>query len=138
MKTRTLMLVVALLTAAPIAMQAQVGTAAPMGSQREMALERRDAMRARRAARQAMSADDRAAMAARREARFNAMPADQQQFVREMRSYQQGLREKSRDLRGQMKAGALSGDAMAKELKAYRDANKPARPAGMPERKRTP
>lgn len=138
MTTRTLMLVAALLSAAPMAMQAQVSTTAPTASQREMALERRDAMRARRDARQAMSVDDRMAMAARREARLNAMPADQQQFVRELRSYQQGLREKSRDLRGQMKAGALTADAMATELKAYRDANKPVRPAGMPERKRTP
>ncbi len=138
MKTRTLLLLAALLAGAPIALQAQVSTTAPTAPQREMALERRDAMRARREARQAMSADERAATAARREARLNAMPADQRQFVREMRSYQLGLLERSRELRLQMKAGALSGDAMARELKAYRDANKPARPAGMPERKRAP
>jgi hypothetical protein len=132
-----LMLVGVLLTTAPCAVQAQAGTAR-MTSQREMALERRDAMRARREAQQALSAEERAAMTARREARFNAMPADQQQFVREMRSYTQGLREKSHELRQQVKTGALSGDAMAQQLQAYRDANKPVRPAGMPERKRTP
>ena len=138
MTTRMLMLVGALLTTTPCAVQAQVSTTAPMTSQREMALERRDAMRARREARQALPAEQRAVMTARREARLNAMPVDQQQFVREMRSYRQGLRETSHELRHQLKAGALSGDAMAQQLQAYRDANKPARPAGMPERKRTP
>ncbi len=138
MTTTRMLLVGALLTTAPVAMQAQVSTTAPTTSQREMALERREAMRTRREARQALSVEDRAAIAARREARLNAMPADQQQFVRDMRSYSQGLREKSHELRQQVKSGSLSGEAMAQQLQAYRDANKPTRPAGMPERKRTP
>ena len=138
MTTRMLLLAGALLASTPRAVQAQVSTTSPLASQREMALERREAMRGRRDIRQAMSVDDRAAKFARREARISAMPADQQQFVRESRSYQQSLKQKSRELRQEVKAGRLTPDDVADQLQAYRAANKPVRPSGMPVRKRAP
>lgn len=138
MTTRMLLLAGALLASTPRAVQAQVSTTSPLASQREMALERREAMRGRRDMRQAMSVDDRAAKFARREARISAMPADQQQFVRESRSYQQSLKQKSRELRQEVKAGRLTPDDVADQLQAYRAANKPVRPSGMPVRKRAP
>ena len=138
MTTRMLLLAGALLASMPRTVQAQVSTTSPLASQREMALERREAMRGRRDIRQAMSVDDRAAKFARREARISAMPADQQQFVRESRSYQQSLKQKSRELRQEVKAGRLTPDDVADQLQAYRAANKPVRPSGMPVRKRAP
>lgn len=131
-----LMLLAAVLTAAPLALQAQGGTGASGATRREMAAERRDAMRQRRDARAAMTPEQRTAARARREARISAMPADQQEYLRNLRTYQQGLKLTARDLRTQVTAGSLSRDAMAQQLKAYRDTNRPARPASMPERKR--
>ena len=124
------------LAAAPLALQAQGSTTASGATRRELAADRRDAMRLRREARAAMTPEQRTAARARREARINAMPADQQEYVRNLRTYQQGLKQTSRELRAQVTAGSLSRDAMAQQLKAYRDTNRPARPASLPERKR--
>jgi len=136
MNARFLVALAAALVVSPIAAHAQASTTAPAsGSRREMAAERREAMKARRDAMQAMTPEQREAAKAAREARFNAMPVDQQQFLRDQRAYQQGLREKSRDLRQQVRAGSMTRDAMAQQLKAYRDANRPARPASLPVRK---
>jgi len=145
MKTRILMALGAVLAATPLAARAQVSTTSPIATQRELAAERRElaaerreALRARREARQAMTAEQRDAARARRAARIAAMPQDQQQYLRDMRSYQESLRQKSRELQGEVKANIISRDAMAQQLVAFRDANAPTRPAGMPERKRTP
>lgn len=122
----------AVLAVSPLTAGAQASTTAPVGTRRDQATERRDAMRVRRDARQAMTPEQRAAARTRRETRLNAMPADQQEYLRGLRSYQQGLRTQSRDLQKQVASGALTRDAMAQQLKAYRDANRPARPASMP------
>jgi hypothetical protein len=122
----------AALAVSPLTVAAQASTTAPVGTRRDQATERREAMRVRRDARQAMTPEQRAATRTRREARVNAMPADQQEYLRSLRSYQQGLRTQSRDLQTQVASGALTRDAMAQQLKAYRDANRPARPASMP------
>jgi phage-related minor tail protein len=55
---------------------------------------------------------------------------ERQQAIRDQRAYAQGLREKARELRAQVEAGTLTRDAMAEQLKAYREANRPARPEG--------
>jgi hypothetical protein len=81
---------------------------------------------------QAMTPEQRAAARSQARERFNAMPVEQQQFVRDLRSYQRGLREKSRELNGQVTAGTLTRDDMAQQLKSYRDANRPSRPASLP------
>jgi hypothetical protein len=142
MRNRMLAGLLFALVATPVMAHAQGASGARDGSRREQAMERRDAAKARREAskerREAMTPEQRDAARARREARFNALPAEQQQFARDMRAYTQGLREKSRDLRGQVTAGTLTRDAMAEQLRAYRDANKPARPAGAPTRKPAP
>ncbi len=140
MKTRIFFALAAALSAAPIAAQAQSTTAptAAGAPRREQAAERREAMQQRRAARQAMTPEQRAAARTQAQERFNAMPPEQQQFLRDQRAYSQGLREKSRELRTQVTAGTLTRDAMAEQLKAYRQANRPARPAGVPTRKPTP
>ncbi|MBC7841770.1 MAG: DUF3106 domain-containing protein [Gemmatimonadaceae bacterium] len=138
MKTR-LMYVLALgLALSPLSARAQVSTTNPAAGRRELALERREAMRARRDARAAMTPEQRKAARADRKARFDAMPPDQQQYVRDLRRYQQGLKATSRQLQGQVSAGSITRDAMAQQLKAYRDANRPSRPATMPGRTRTP
>jgi hypothetical protein len=131
------------LAATPMMSQAQGNSGAVRdGSRQEQMQERREQMRARRdamqAERQAMTPEQREAARARREARFNALPPEQQQYARDMRAYTQGLREKSRELRGQVSAGSLTREQMAEQLRAYRDANKPARPAGLRERRPTP
>ncbi len=77
-----------------------------------------------------MTPEQRAAARARAQERFNALPADQQELLRERRAYSQALREKARDLRSQVAAGTLSKDAMADQLKAFRSANRPARMDG--------
>jgi hypothetical protein len=137
MSFRLLLLCSALISAAPTVVQAQqASTTAPGATRRELAAERREATRLRREARMAVTPEQRAAARARREARFSAMPADQQAYLRSLRTYQQGLKLQARELRAQVRAGTLTQDAMAQQLKAYRDANRPARPAGMPERRR--
>jgi len=139
MSARFLVALAAALVVSPIAAHAQASTTAPAsGTRRENVAERREAMRSRRDAIRAMTPEQREAAKAAREARFNAMPADQQQFLRDQRAYQQGLREKSRDLRQQVTAGSLTRDAMAEQLKAYRASNRPSRPASLPDRKRNP
>jgi hypothetical protein len=144
MKTRVLIALAALLSVAPTFVAAQGSTTAPAGasSRREMSAERRDEARARREKLAAMTPEQRdaqrAEMRARAEARLSAMPPEQQQFVRDLRTYQQGLRETAKGLREQVTAGTLTRDQMAQQLKAYRDANRPARPAGMPSRKPAP
>ncbi len=126
------------LLATPMVARAQASTTAPNAARREMAAERREAMRLRRDARKAMTPEQRAAARAQREARFNAMPADQQEYIRNLRAYQQALRATSRDLNAQVTAGTITRDQMARQLKSYRDANRPKRPAGMPEPARRP
>jgi hypothetical protein len=139
MTPRTILLTLALLCAgAPLAARAQTSTTAPNSTRREQAIERRDAQRARREARAALTPDQRRAARAERQARIAAMPPEQQEYMRDLRSYQQGLRLRSRELQAQVTAGTISRDAMAHELKTYRDANRPSRPAGMPERTRKP
>lgn len=144
MKTRILFALAAALAAAlsavPFSVQAQ-STTSPTSTgapRREPSAERREAMQRRRDAMKAMTPEQRAAARSRAQERFNAMPPEQQQFLRDQRSYSQGLRELSRDLRAQVTAGTLTRDAMAEQLKAYRTANRPARPAGLPTRKPTP
>ncbi len=140
MKTRIFFALAAALSVAPIAVYGQ-STTAPTATgtpRREQAAERREAMAQRRAARQAMTPEQRAAARTRAQERFNAMPPEQQQYLRDQRAYSQGLREKSRELRAQVTAGTLTRDAMAEQLKAYRQANRPSRPTYLPPRKPTP
>ncbi len=134
MRTRLLTLAVLGLLTIPAAVRAQgTTTTTPSGARREQAMERREAARARREAvverREAMTPEQRDAARARRAERASAMPAEQRQFQTELRAYQRGLREKAIDLRSQVKAGTLTSDAMAMQLKAYREANRPTRPA---------
>jgi hypothetical protein len=139
MKTRIFFALAVALSAAPIAAEAQSTTAPTAGApRREAAAERREAMRQRQEARRAMTPEQRAEARARAQERFKALPPEQQQFLRDQRAYSQGLREKARELRAQVTAGTLTRDAMAEQLKAYRQANRPARPAGLPARKPAP
>jgi hypothetical protein len=138
MKTRHLFALTLLCAAAPATAQAQSSTTAPYANRREAAAERREAVRARREARAAMTPEQRQALRAQREARLAAMPPEQRQYVQDRRAYSQELRKLSRDLQAQVSAGTVTRDAMAQQLKAYRDAHRPSRPVGMPERKRTP
>ena len=85
-----------------------------------------------------MTPEQRKALRADRSARIAAMSPEQQQYMRDRRAYQQGLRVAARELQAQVNAGTITRDAMAHELKAYRTAHRPSRPAGMPDRKRTP
>jgi hypothetical protein len=113
---------------------------------REQAQARRDAMRERREQFKAMTPEERQAARAqmrerrenrggaagareRRGARLDNMSPEQQQFMRDLQAYRTGLRDKARELRGQVQAGTLTQDQMAQQLKAYRDANRPSRPA---------
>ena len=132
MRIRTLMFAAAL-CAGPVALQAQgASTTNPTTTRREQAAERREAANGRRDAamerRAAMTPEQRDAARARRAERASAMPAEQVQFRTDLRAYQRGLREKSADLRSQMKAGTLTSSDMATQLKAYRDANRPSNP----------
>lgn len=138
MKTRLMYALALGLALAPLTARAQVSTTNPGAGRRELAVERREAMRARREARAAMTPEQRKAARADRKARFDAMPPEQQQYMRDLRRYQQGLKSTSRDLQGQVSAGTITREAMAQQLKAYRDANRPSRPASMPARTRTP
>jgi Skp family chaperone for outer membrane proteins len=138
MKARLLLTFSVAMLTAPLAAQAQATTNAPAKSQRELATDRREAMQRRRDALQAMTPEQRAAARTQARERFNAMPIEQQQFLRDLRSYQRSLRDKSRELRGQVDAGTLTRDDMAQQLKAYRDANRPSRPASLPPRTPNP
>ena len=139
MNTRIVLIALAVLcAAAPSAAHAQASTTAPTAARRETSVERREAMRARREARAAMTPEQRKARRADRSARIDAMSPEQQQYMRDRRAYQQGLRVAARELQAQVSAGTITRDAMAQELKAYRTAHRPSRPAGMPDRKRTP
>ncbi len=141
MNHRFLTLAAIALMAAPIALQAQgASTTNPGTTRREQAVERREAAVARReqaAARRdaalerraAMTPEQRDAARARRAERASAMPAEQVEFRRDLRTYQLGLREKAAELRAQVKAGTITGDQMAADLKAYRAANRPKNPA---------
>jgi len=138
----TLMFVAALF-AAPVAVQAQgASTTNPTTTRREQAIDRREAAQGRREAaterRAAMTPEQRDAARARRAERASAMPAEQVQFRTDLRAYQRGLREKSADLRSQVKAGSLTSSDMASQLKTYRDANRPSNPAGAKPTRRTP
>ena len=138
MQRRILFALTLLCTAAPATVLAQSSTTAPYANRREIAVERREAIRARREARASMPPEQRKALRAQREARLAAMTPEQQQYMHDRRAYSQELRQLSRDLQAQLSAGTITRDAMAQQLKAYRDAHRPSRPAGMPERKRTP
>ena len=139
MTHRILTLAAIALMAAPIALRAQgASTTNPGTSRREQAVERREAAVARREAalerRAAMTPEQRDAARARRTERPSTMPAEQLQFRRDLRTYQLGLRERAADLRARVKAGTMTGDQMATELKAYRAANRPRNSAvGKPE-----
>jgi hypothetical protein len=130
MKTRFLCLTVLTLAVTPLAASAQATTPTTTEARREQMQQRRDAMRARREQRQAMTPEQREALRATRQERIAAMPPEQQQYLRDLRTYQQSLREKARTLGADVQSGTLTRDAMAAELKAFRDANRPARPAG--------
>ena len=138
MKPSYVYLLAVLCAAAPIAARAQASTTAPNAPRRETAIERQEAIRIRKAARAAMTPEQRQAARAQREARIAAMPPEQQQYMRDLRAYQQELRLKSRELHAQVSAGTATREAMAQELKSFRSAHRPSRPAGMPDRKRTP
>ncbi len=134
MKAHTCLALSLLLVAMPQAAVAQASTTAPVGTRREMAAERRDAMKRRQEQRLAMTPEQRAAARSRREARLSALPPERQEYLRSLRSYQQSLRLQVRELQAQVNAGTLTRDAMAQQLKAYRDANRPSRPASQSER----
>jgi hypothetical protein len=138
MKFRMLCATVLSLAITPLIAHAQTSTTTPYAARRESAIERREAMRARREARTAMTPEQRKAAKAARRARYESLPADQQQYVRDQRTYQHGLRAKSRELQAQVSAGTMTRDAMARDLKVYRDSNRPSRPAGMPDKPRAP
>lgn len=133
MLKRILTMAAVALLAVPAAQAQGASTTTPATTRREQATERREAAATRREAnaerRAAMTPEQREAARARRAARANAMPESQRQFRTEMRSYQRGLREKAAELRAQLKAGTITRDDMAMQLKAYRDANRPATPA---------
>ena len=134
MNHRFLTFAAIVLMAAPVALQAQgASTTNPSTTRREQALERREAAVARREAalerRAAMTPEQREAARARRTQRASAMPVEQVEFRRDLRAYQLGLRAKATELRAQVKAGTINGDQMAAELKAFRAANRPAKPA---------
>jgi hypothetical protein len=81
--------------------------------------------------RAAMTPEQRAVARGRRSERAaGAMSVEQAQFRRELRTYQQGLREKAAELRAAMQAGSITSEDMARQLQAYRAANRPANPAG--------
>jgi hypothetical protein len=139
MNVRMMLALTAALTAAPLAAHAQASAPATPGApRREQAAERREKMQERREAAKAMTPEQREAARARAQERFAAMPPEQQQFLKDQRAYSQGLREKSRELRGQVESGAITREAMAEQLRAYRDANRPARPEGARKSKPTP
>ena len=138
MKTCILFALTLLCSAAPAAVRAQSSTTAPYANRREVAAERREAVRARREARAAMTPEQRKAFRAEREARLASMTPEQRQYVQDRRAYGQELRRLSKDLQAQVSAGTLTREAMAQQLRTYRDAHRPARPPGMPEHKRTP
>jgi hypothetical protein len=137
MKAPILFALTLLCAAVPTISKAQ-STTAPYANRREIAVEHREAIRARREARASMAPEQRRALRAERQARLAAMTPEQQQYVAERRTYSQGLRQTAADLQVQVNAGTITRDAMAQQLRAYRDAHRPSRPAGMPERKRTP
>lgn len=131
------------LLALPMAAHAQTANADRIAARREAALarreaaaERREAQRARREAWRAMTPEQREAARAARRARIASMPPEQQQYLQALSSYRQQLRAEARRLDGQVAAGTLTRDAMAQQLRAFRDANRPQRPAGMPPRSR--
>ncbi len=133
MTHRFLTLAAIALLAVP-AIQAQgASTTNPATTRREQMLERREAAVARREAalerRAAMTPEQREAARARRAERASTMPVEQVEFRRDMRAYQMGLREKAAELRAQVKAGTITRDQMAADLKAYRAANRPTNPA---------
>lgn len=133
MNTRFLLLTVALTTAS-LAAEAQATGPDSRGAgspRREQMAERRDAMKQRQETRKAMTPQEREAARAAAQERFNSLSPERQQFVRGQRAYAQGLREKARELRTQVEAGTLTRDAMAEQLKAYREANRPARQDGL-------
>jgi hypothetical protein len=140
MMSRFRSLAVALVLLLPVAAQAQATSTTDRATagrergqaRREAAVERRDAMRARREAQRDLTPEQRRAARAARGARIDAMPPEQQEYMRALTSYRQSLREQSRTLQAQVTAGTLTRDAMAHQLEAFRDANRPKRPAGMP------
>jgi hypothetical protein len=85
-----------------------------------------------------MTPEQREAARARRAERASNMPAEQVQFRTDLRAYQRSLREKAADLRSQMKAGTITGDEMATQLRAYRAANRPSNPSVGKKSSRTP
>jgi hypothetical protein len=138
MNSKLLIALTLVLVSTPIAAHAQATTTPPTRPTRDQMAERRDVMRQRQEARKAMTPEQRAAARSQARERFQAMSPEAQQFSRDQRAYSQGLRDKSRELRAQVTAGSLTRDAMAQQLKAYRDANRPARPASLPPRSKTP
>jgi hypothetical protein len=137
--------VVAMIMALPSVVSAQAGNPATGSAApgRETAQARRDAMRERRERIRAMSPEEREAArtamrerrqaagprAGQRGARLENMTPTQQQFMRDRAAYRQSLSTKARELRSQVQAGTITQDQMAQQLKAFRDANRPQRPA---------
>ncbi|MCC7055450.1 MAG: hypothetical protein IT355_19405 [Gemmatimonadaceae bacterium] len=105
-------------------------------ARREAAAQRRELLQAQRAARRAMPPAQRDAARADRRARRAAMPPEQQEYLRSMSTYRQALRAEAHTLQAQVAAGTLTADAMARQLAAFRDSQRPRRPAGMPPSRR--
>lgn len=126
------------LVAVPMVVHAQTTTGVPdraarrelAAERRALAQERREALRARRAAR---TPEQREAARLRRQERLNALPADQRQYLTDLRAYQQSLKQKARELRAQVQSGTITRDDMARSLQAFREANRPKRPLTMPD-----
>jgi len=113
MNTRLMFLALGFLLLAGEAVQAQV-------RQRPASDQRREIVRARREA----MAQNRDAMRHRREAmrlRFESLPAEQREFLQALRVARSGIIE-------QVKAGTLSRQEAREAIRAWVQANRPARP----------
>ena len=115
MKTRLAFLVLGFLLVAGSAAQAQQRQGP--GTQ-----ERREAIRARREA----MAQNRDAFRQRRE----GMRQRLENMTPEQKAFFQGLRAERRDIFGQVKAGTLSREDARAALRAWIQANRPAKPQG--------
>lgn len=142
MTNKMLTVAAVLLMALPAAHAQGASTTTPASSRREQAMERRENAAARRSAtadrRAAMTPEQRDASRARRAARVDARPEAQTEYRTDMQAYRTDLRTKAAELRAQMKAGTITANDMAVQLRVFRSANRPANPAAATRRSRTP
>ena len=142
MTNKMLTIAAVLLMALPAAHAQGASTTTPAASRREQAMERRENAAARRSAaadrRAAMTPEQRDAARARRTARVDARPEAQTAYRTDMQAYRTDLRTKAAELRSRIKAGTLTANDMAVQLRAFRSANRPANPAAAKRSSRTP